>query len=189
MVYHLGEYTFLPYNNPVGRELASCRSWVLPYTLQRIRGAKSNVGISSRAYSLRKMRCPLHCRRQGPWGACDQVTSARCSPSRTSLYVKTDRVINAIGKGAGSGQTIPVIGSDRRRCHEFDLGASLLPISPGLSDPDPLLVPVSVFFHFGTFRLSRRHTANLALAIELLIDNEDYVIAPLQGPDDYEQVD
>jgi hypothetical protein len=30
---------------------------------------------------------------------------------------------------------------------------------------------------------------NLALAIELLIDNEVYVIAPLQGPDDYEQVD
>ncbi len=30
---------------------------------------------------------------------------------------------------------------------------------------------------------------NLALAIELLIDNEVYVIAPLQGPDDYERVD
>lgn len=30
---------------------------------------------------------------------------------------------------------------------------------------------------------------NLAFAIELLIDNEVYVIAPLQGPDDYEQID
>jgi hypothetical protein len=30
---------------------------------------------------------------------------------------------------------------------------------------------------------------NLALSMELMIDNEIYVIAPLQGPDDYEQVD